>query len=107
MAQIEPLDCLADIEPQDAPEPLVGDTDETGGGEDRPLAHQQQSDLLEQQGETAVRSGPWHVDAQHTVVGAVGRASIIRSAPQVAHVRQQYGGGAERHRPLFAVLGNM
>jgi hypothetical protein len=31
VAQIEPLDCLADIELQDTPEPLVGDTDDTGG----------------------------------------------------------------------------
>jgi hypothetical protein len=58
VAQIEPLDRLADIELQDAPEPLVGDADDAGGGGDRHLAHQQQSDLLEQQGEAAVRAHP-------------------------------------------------
>lgn len=77
VAKIEPLDCLADIELQDALEPPVGDTDDAGGG-DRPLAHQQQRDPLEQQGEPAVRSGSGNVDAQHAVVGAVGARDTCR-----------------------------
>ena len=78
VAKIEPLDRLADIELQDALEPPIGDTDDGGGGGDGHLAHQQQRDPLEQQGEPAVRSGPGNIDAQHAVVGAVGTRDTCR-----------------------------
>jgi hypothetical protein len=56
----------------DAPEPLVGDTDDAGGGCDRHLARQHERGLLEQKREPAAFTRPRHLDAQHAVLGAVG-----------------------------------
>lgn len=71
-AEIETVDGLADVELQDAPEPLVGDADDPSGRGDGPLAHQRQRGLFEQQGEAAVRTRPRYVDTQYAVVGAIG-----------------------------------
>src|SRR5271156_6704180 len=71
VAEIEAVDCAPDVELQDAPEPFVGDTNNTGGSGDRHLAHQQQGGLLEQQGEAAVGACPGNGDAQHTMIGAI------------------------------------
>jgi hypothetical protein len=51
LAEIEALDRAADIVLDDAPQPLVGDLDDAGGGQHRHLAHQHQGHLLEQQSE--------------------------------------------------------
>ena len=72
-AEIEAGDGLVDVEEQDTPKPLVGDTDDLRGGGDRHFTHQRQRGLFEQQGEAAVRTRPGHAsDTQHPVIGAIG-----------------------------------
>src|SRR5208283_4658868 len=71
VAEIEVVHGTPDVELQHAPEPLVGDPDDTGGSGDLHFAHQQQGGLFEQQGEAAVGTGPRDVDAEYSMVGAI------------------------------------
>lgn len=50
----------------------IGDAGDARRGRDRHLANQHQNRLLEQQGEAAAGARPGHVDAQDTMLGAVG-----------------------------------
>jgi hypothetical protein len=51
LAEVEAFDRAANIVFDNTPQPLVGDLDDTGGGQHRHLAHQHQDRLLEQQSE--------------------------------------------------------
>ena len=46
--EVEALDGLGDVVLDDAPQALIGDADDAGGGQDRHLADQHHGDLLEQ-----------------------------------------------------------
>ena len=70
-AEIEPGDGLADIVLDDAPQALIGDADDAGGGQHRHLARQDHRRLLEQEGEPASLARPRHLDALDPVIGAI------------------------------------
>ena len=55
----------------DAPQPLVGDAHEAGGGQHRHLAHQDHRRLLEQQREAAALARPRHLDPLDPVIRAI------------------------------------
>ena len=69
--EVEALDRLADVMLDDAPQALIGDTDDAGGGQHRHLAHQRNGDLFEQEREAAALAGPRHIDPQHPMLGTV------------------------------------
>jgi hypothetical protein len=71
LAEVEALDRAADIVLDDAPQPLVGDLDDAGGGQHRHLAHQHQGRLLEQQSEATALACPRGGHPQHAVLAAV------------------------------------
>jgi hypothetical protein len=71
IAEVEALDRAADIVLDVAPQPLVGDLDDTGGGHQRHLANQHQGRLLEQQSEATALPSPRGSHPQHAVLVAV------------------------------------
>jgi hypothetical protein len=71
LAEVQALDGAADIMPDDAPQALISDLDDAGGGQHRHLAHQHQGCLLEQQSEVTALAGPGGGHPQHAVLGAI------------------------------------
>jgi hypothetical protein len=71
-AEVHALERLRHVVLDDAPQALVGDADDAGGGQHRHLAHQHERGLLEQKREPAALARPRHLDAQHAVLGALG-----------------------------------
>jgi hypothetical protein len=78
LGEVEAFHSPGDVVLDDAPQALVGDADEAGGGEHRHFADQKERGLLEQEGEAAALPSPGHGDAQHTVVRAVGARHLGR-----------------------------